>query len=102
MARSSATLGLVALGVLGHPAAPEDADDVAALQERQVERDLRDLAGGEAHDEILAFPGDGAQRRLRIGVADGVIDHVRAIGPGGVLEQRRQRLLAVAVEGPRG
>src|SRR5687767_10417845 len=40
--------------------APEDADDRSALEEGEVERQLGDLAGGEADHEEAAAPGDGA------------------------------------------
>src|SRR3546814_15743683 len=41
--------------------APEDARDVAALEQGQVERQARD-ARGEADDQIAALPRDRAQR----------------------------------------
>src|SRR3546814_6846691 len=58
--------------------APEDARDVAALEQGQVERQARD-ARGEADDQIAALPRDRAQRGLGIIAADRVIDAVRAI-----------------------
>ena len=60
--------------------APEDSDDVAALEQRQVQRDLRDLAGREPDDEEATLPGGGAQSRLAVLAADRVVDDVGA-GP---------------------
>ena len=58
--------------------APEDADDVAALEEREVERNLRDLAGGEADDEEAALPRHRTQRGLAVRAAHRVVDDVGA------------------------
>ena len=90
---------LVPRRVLGDPGSPEHADDVATLQQRQVQRDLRDVAGGEPDHQILALPGDGAQRGFRVVAADTVIDHVGAGRAAGRLELFGKLLLAVAVEG---
>src|ERR1700733_11118716 len=40
---------------------PVDADDLAALEQRQVERQLRDT-GREPNDEMSPLPAEGAQR----------------------------------------
>ena len=37
---------------------PEHTDDGAAFEERQIERNLRDLPGGKANDEQPPAPGD--------------------------------------------
>ena len=62
---SSARLRLPARA---RPRAPEHAADVAALQQHQIERQLRDLAGGEADHEIAPLPAERAQRRLGVTV----------------------------------
>src|SRR5688572_25140917 len=61
--------------------APEHADYGSAFQEREVERQLGNLAGGEADYQVAAAPRDRAEGRLRIRAADRVVDHVRATAP---------------------
>src|SRR3546814_13251107 len=77
--------------------APEDARDVAALEQGQVERQARD-ARREADDQVAALPRDRAQRGLGVIAADRVIDEVRAIRADGFLELARQRLRRILVE----
>ncbi len=67
------------------------------LSKRQVERQARD-AGGEADDEVAAFPRDRAQRGLGIVAADGIVDDVRAVRADRRLELFGERLRAVLVE----
>ena len=67
------------LGLPADERAPEDSDDVAALEQRQVQRDRRDLAGGEADDEEATLPGGGAQGGLAVRTTDRVVHDV---GPG--------------------
>src|SRR2546423_740884 len=65
--------------VLGLPPdepAPEDTDDVAALEQCQIQRDRRDLAGGEADDEEATLPGGGAQGGLAVRTTDRVVHDV--------------------------
>src|SRR3546814_9353899 len=68
-------IGAVALRLARDEGAPEDAGDVAALEQRQVERQARD-ARGEADDEIAALPRDRAQRGFGIVAADRIIDEI--------------------------
>src|SRR5207302_9192115 len=56
--------------------APEHAHRRSALEQREVQRQLGDLAGGEADHEQPSAPGDGAERRLAVGAADRVVDDV--------------------------
>lgn len=49
----------VRLGIAGGEGAPENAADVAAFQQCQVEREFWN-AGGEADDEVAPFPTDRA------------------------------------------
>src|SRR3546814_5573660 len=57
-------VGRIALRLPPREGPPEDTDHRAALQQREVERDLRDVAGGETDHEEAAIPGHGPQRRL--------------------------------------
>src|SRR4051794_39693975 len=54
------------------------ADDATAFDERQVERNLGYLAGGEADDEKTPAPCHIAERRLRVGAANRIVDHIEA------------------------
>src|SRR5712664_4118306 len=56
--------------------APEHSHHRSALEEREVQRQLGNLAGGEADHEQPSAPGDGAERRLAVGAADRVVDDV--------------------------
>src|SRR3546814_3906621 len=69
----SRDIGAVAGRFARDECAPEDAGDVAALEQGQVERQARD-AGVKADDQIAALPRDGSQRRPGIIAADRVID----------------------------
>src|SRR5690606_15641835 len=60
-------LGL--LRVATREGAPERADQRAALEQREIERHLRDVAGGEADDEVAAVPADRAEGRFGHGAA---------------------------------
>ena len=59
--------------------APEDTDELAALEKWQIQRDAGDLARGEADDEVPPAPRDTPQRRLAKLAADGVKDDVDAL-----------------------
>src|ERR1700724_3519462 len=72
------------------PAAPQDAADVAALEQDQVERNFWNRAGGEADHQITSLPAERAQRRLRIVAADRVVDHVNAVGAAEAFESIAQ------------
>src|SRR5258708_40006907 len=58
--------------------APEHADHRSALEECEIERQLRNLACGEAHDKETPAPGERAERGLGIGAADWGRHHVDA------------------------
>src|SRR5690242_9104029 len=73
--------------------APEHADNVAAFEQREVERDFWNLAGGKTDDQKPPLPRDRAQRRLGVRAADRIIDHVRAFAAGAA----PQRVLEVAL-----
>jgi hypothetical protein len=75
-----------------HMLAPEHADDARAFQERQIERQLRNLAVGESDHEIASAPRDAAKRRFGIFAADGIEDHVRSVAAGERLEAFAQVL----------
>jgi hypothetical protein len=69
----------VDLWLLHRELTPKDPDDGAAFEQTQVERNLGDLARGEADDQIPPFPRHAAQCRLRIRASDGVIHHVNPV-----------------------
>src|SRR3546814_5264031 len=73
-------ISAVALGFTRDESAPEDARDVAALEQGQVERQARD-ARREADDPVGALPRDRAQRGLGVIAPDRVIDGVRPEEP---------------------
>src|SRR5471032_1359858 len=58
--------------------APEHADDLAALEQRQIERQLRDT-GGKSHHQVAPSPSDGAQRCFAVVAADSIIDNIGAV-----------------------
>src|SRR5437016_5239407 len=95
---------LVLPGFVPHPGAPIDADDGAALEQDQVERNLRNLAGGKADHEMAASPSERAQGRLAVGAADGIEHHVDAVLSAEPLERLAQILLRVVDDfiGPMG
>src|SRR5438046_5008859 len=49
---------------------PEHTDDLATLEQGEIERQLRDT-GGKADDEIASLPPDRAQRRFGVITAPG-------------------------------
>ena len=67
------------IGFALHVPAPEHAHDARALEQREIERQFRNLAVGEADDEIAPAPSDAAKRRLRVLAADRIEDHVRSV-----------------------
>src|SRR5688572_16512928 len=75
-----------------HPVTEIDADHRAALEQRQVERQLRNLAGSKSHNEMASGPRNGAQRRLAVAVADRIEDHVDAAFAAEALERVAQIL----------
>src|SRR5258706_5014247 len=75
--------------------APEHADNRGALEQREVEGQARNVAGGEAHHQQAPAPGNGAERRLAVRAADRVIDHVCAFAAGEALHLLAQVLAGV-------
>src|SRR6185437_1625378 len=55
---------LLRLWLALRPCAPDDAADVATLEQHEIEWELRNLPRGEADDEVAAFPAERAHRRL--------------------------------------
>src|SRR5437870_3752701 len=76
----------IRLRVARGESSPEDAADVAALQQSQVERESRN-AGRKADNEEPPLPGDAAKRRLGVIAADGIVYDVRASRTDSILEQ---------------
>ena len=76
--------------------APEDADDLAALEQRQVQRNFRNTRG-EADDQVAAFPRQRAHGGFGIIATDGVIDHIHAVTARQLLDLVREFLLRGAV-----
>ena len=85
----------VALG----PGAPEDADNGAILEQREIERNTRN-AGRKTDHQEAPFPGGRAQRGFGIVATDSVVDHIGTVGAAGFLEQRGEGFGAVLVERP--
>jgi hypothetical protein len=75
--------------------AEEHADDRSALEQRQVDRDARYLAGGETDHEVAALPGQAAQRRLGERPTDGVVHDVDTLAAGDFLDTLAQVLRRV-------
>ena len=80
-------------------AAAKDPAQIAFLQERQVQRDLRD-ARRKTHDQIASTPSNAVQRGFGIVAADRVSDAIGPLTFAGRLELRRQRLLRITVQRP--
>ena len=79
-----------ALRLAAREVAPEHADDRASFQQREVERNPRDVAGREPDDEQAAAPGGRSQRRLGVRPADRVVDDVDAAAAGDRLDPLAQ------------
>ena len=78
--------------------APEDADDLAGLQQGQVQRNLRNTRR-ETDDQEPSFPPDRAESSFCVVAADCVVDDIRAARAAGLFEHFGKRLLAIAVKG---
>src|SRR6185437_11393576 len=66
--------------------APEEANDVDVLDQREVGGNLRDAARGKADDDDAALPGDRAQARIERIAADGIVDDIDAATAGDRLD----------------
>src|SRR6202008_5017863 len=80
---------------------PEHPDDLATLEQGQIERQPRD-SGGKADDEITSLPPDRAQRRFRVVAPHRIEDHLRAIRTAGGPELIGERARRDLVERSRG
>src|SRR4030088_2421423 len=65
----------------------------SALEQRKVERQRRNGAGGEPDHQMPAAPGDRAERLQRDLAADGIVDHIRPVSAG----QRLERVAPVSL-----
>ena len=65
------------------------------FEQREIERDLRNLAGRKADHQEAPVPGDRAQRGFRIGSADRIVDHVHALAAGDAAQRLLQVFLRV-------
>src|SRR4029453_2116344 len=90
-------MGRVGLRIARREGSPEHTADVAAFEQRQVERKLGN-SSGEADHKVTSFPCDAAKSRLGIISADRVVDDVRPIRPHRILELLGKRLLGILVE----
>ena len=88
-------VGQVVLGLALGEGAPEHADHRGALEQGQVHRQLGDAAAGEADHQQAAVPGDGADGLVEQVAADRVVDHVRALAAGQLLDLLLEAGLAV-------
>ena len=66
--------------------APEHAHDGAALEQRQIQRNLGNVARGESNHQQPSAPGGGAQRGFGVGAAHRVVHHVHALAAGELLD----------------
>ena len=80
----------IVLGLVFGERTPEHADNRATLQQRQIQRDLRDIAGGKPHHQEAALPGHVAQSQFGVRSADRVIDDIHALAGGDRLDPRTQ------------
>src|SRR2546421_7682192 len=78
--------------------APEDTDQRRALEKREVERQLGNVAGSKAHDQQPAAPGERAERRLAVRSSHRVVDDVQAFSAGEGLDLLAE-ILARVVDG---
>ncbi len=74
-------VGAMPLGLARDESGPEHADDGAALEKDEIERKARDRSRGEAHHEISSVPSHGAQGRLGIVAADGIVEDIDPLVP---------------------
>src|SRR5690349_25067183 len=73
---------LILLWLAGDKRTPEDADNRAAFEQWEIERDTWNLACREANHQEPAIPGDTAQRRLGVVAAYRVINNIHPIAAG--------------------
>src|SRR5882757_8909728 len=88
----------IGFGIALGPGAPKHADDLAAFQQNEIQRNQWDARGKSDHQEA-SLPGDRAQRCFGIVAAHGVIDDIRSARAAGLLEEVTERLFAVFIEG---
>src|SRR5262245_53249600 len=84
--------GIVVLRLLAHPRSPEHAEDGAALQQHEIERQFWNVSGGKSDDEVAALPGERAQRRLAVAAAHWIEHDVDAVLAADALERVAQLL----------
>ena len=81
--------------------APEHADQRAAFQQRQVERNRRDLAARETDHQIAAVPRHAAHDLLGVVRADRIVGNVDTAIAGELHHFRLDRVLRVIEDGVR-
>src|SRR5262249_35254286 len=84
--------GLGVLLVVANPRSPEHAEHGATLEQHEIERQFRDLAGGKPDDEVSALPGERAHRRLAVAATDRVEHNIDAMLAAEALERLAQIL----------
>src|SRR5258708_40013582 len=77
--------------------APENADDLAALEQGQIERQFGN-AGGETDRQVPSGPSDGAQRRLAVITAHRIVNDMCALRAASRLEPVGERARGILVE----
>src|SRR5512146_517910 len=78
---------------------PEDADDARAFEQREVQRQLRNVPARETDDEVSSAPADAAKCRLGERAADRIVDHIRTVAVGQRGDTLAQIFAAVADRG---
>ena len=80
----------MALGIAAGERAQEDADDLAPLEQHEVERQARDLTAREPDHQEPALPRHRPERRLGERTADRVVTHVDTVLARQLLEPAAQ------------
>ena len=71
--------GLVSFGRGADPGSPEYAEHGTAFEQHEIERQSRNVAGGEADHEMTPLPSERAHCRLAVGAADRIEHDVDAM-----------------------
>src|SRR5882757_5912865 len=73
--------------------APDDAHDLAAFQQRQVERNARYRSGGESNNQVTNMPTYLSQSLFGVSSPHRVIDDIEPTGTRQPLQLRSEFLL---------
>src|SRR5260370_27368719 len=85
------------LGISLRELAPENPDDLAALEQGQIERQFGN-AGGETDHQVPSGPSDGAQRRLAVITAPRLANDMGALRAASRLQPVGEPARGILVE----